>query len=50
MRREGAYRVLDYVNPDNSGFRTAVNSEIYVDKSGLLNCTNRVLGTMQRWK
>lgn len=49
MRREGAYRVLDYVNPDNSGFWTAVNSEIYVDKSGLLNCTNRVLGTMQRF-
>ena len=36
-----------FVNPNNSAFRVALNSEIYVDKTGLLNETNRVLGTKQ---
>lgn len=34
-----------FVNPDNSAFQVAVNSEIYVDKTGLLEYTNKVLGT-----
>lgn len=25
-----------YLNPGNTGFRRALNSEIYIDKSGLL--------------
>ena len=29
-----------FVNPDNSAFREAVNSEIYVDKSGIIRYTN----------
>ncbi len=33
-----------FVNPDNSAFRRAFEDEIYVDKSGLINFTNRVLG------
>lgn len=37
----------NYLNPDNEGFRRMVNSEIYVDKTGLLNHTNRVINTMQ---
>jgi hypothetical protein len=36
-----------FVNPNNSAFQTAVNSEIYVDKTGLLKYTNKVLGTKQ---
>ena len=36
-----------FVNPDNSAFQTAVNSEIYVDKTGLLSYTNKVLNTKQ---
>ncbi len=36
-----------FVNPDNSAFQVALNSEIYVDKSGLITYTNRVLGTLQ---
>lgn len=36
-----------FVNPDNRAFQVALNSEIYVDKTGLLNVTNRVLGTKQ---
>ena len=36
-----------YVNPDNSAFQVALNSEIYVDKTGLIENTNKVLDTMQ---
>ncbi len=34
-----------FVNPDNSAFQVALNSEIYVDKTGLLEYTNSVLDT-----
>lgn len=36
-----------FLNPDNSAFEPAVRSEIYVDKSGLIEYTNRALGTSQ---
>ena len=36
-----------FVNPDNSAFQVALNSEIYVDKSGLIKYTNKVLNTLQ---
>ena len=36
-----------FVNPDNSAFQVALNSEIYVDKTGLLSYTNKVLDTIQ---
>lgn len=38
-----------FVNPDNSAFQVALNSEIYVDKTGLLEYTNRVLNTTQKY-
>ncbi len=38
-----------FVNPDNSMFQVALNSEIYVDKSGLINYTNCVLNTLQAY-
>lgn len=34
-----------FVNPDNSAFQAALNAQIYVDKSGLINYTNRVLAS-----
>ena len=34
-----------FVNPDNSAFQVALNSQIYVDKTGLIEYTNRVLDT-----
>lgn len=37
----------NYLNPGNEGFRKMINSEIYIDKTGMLNYTNRVLNTMQ---
>lgn len=38
-----------YLNPGNDGFASAVNSEIYVDKTGMLEYVNRMIGTEQRW-
>lgn len=38
-----------YLNPGNEGFRSAVRSKIYIDKTGLLEYTNSVLDTEQRY-
>lgn len=38
-----------YLNPGNALFEAALNSQIYVDKSGLISYTNRVLGSEQRY-
>lgn len=34
-----------FVNPDNSAFQVALNSDIYVDKTGLLAYTNHAMDT-----
>ena len=44
---EGNMIMGRFVNPDNETFRIAINSEIYVDKTGLIEYTNRVLDTKQ---
>ena len=36
-----------FVNPGNSAFQIALNSGIYIDKTGLLTYTNRVMNTLQ---
>ena len=36
-----------FVNPNNSAFQNAVNAEIYVDKTGLIEAANRFLDTPQ---
>lgn len=36
-----------FVNSDNSAFQVSLNSEIYVDKTGLLEYTNKVMNTPQ---
>lgn len=38
-----------YLNPGNALFKMAVNSQIFVDKSMLIDVTNRYLNTMQRF-
>lgn len=38
-----------YLNPGNEGFKSAVRSKIYIDKTGLLEYTNSVLDTEQRY-
>ena len=45
--RKGKSNMGRFLNPDNSAFQTAVDSEIYVDKTELLDYTNRVIGTKQ---
>ena len=37
-----------YLNPDNSKFQESINSDIYVDKTGLINYTNSVMHTQQK--
>ncbi len=37
----------NYLNPDNRKFEEAVNSAVYIDKTGLIEYTNSVLHTMQ---
>ena len=37
------------LNPGNGLFQMSLNSEIYVDKSGLVSQMNRVIGTQQRF-
>lgn len=38
-----------YLNPGTEGFAESLRSEIYVDKTGLIACTNKVLGTRQKY-
>ena len=38
-----------YLNPGNKGFWESVRSEIYVDKSHLIACTNRFLNTEDKY-
>ena len=38
-----------YLNPGNKGFRESLNSQIYVDKSGLIEQTNAVLDTREEY-
>ena len=37
----------DSVNPGNEAFRVVLNSEIYIDKTGLIEYTNKVMNTTQ---
>lgn len=37
-----------YVNPSNESFKDTINSEIYIDKSGLIEKLNKVIGTEQK--
>ena len=38
-----------YLNPGTTGFRESLNSQIYVDKSGLIAHTSACLGTKQKY-
>ena len=38
-----------YLNPGNEMFKEAVKSEIYVDKTELIEHTNKVIGTLQKF-
>ncbi len=38
-----------YLNPGNEGFKEAVRSKIYVDKTGLIGCVNERIGTLDKY-
>ena len=38
-----------YLNPSSIGFKRSLNSEIYVDKTGLIEKTNAMLDTEQKF-
>ena len=38
-----------FVNPGNDRFRQALNSKIYVDKSGLISITNERINSEQKY-
>ena len=38
-----------YINPNNTSFSQAVNSEIYIDKTELIKYTNNILNTEQKF-
>ena len=38
-----------YLNPGNEGFRKSLRSEIYIDKTGLIAYTNKVIDTRQQF-
>ena len=38
-----------YLNPGNKGFWESIRSEIYVDKTGLIACTNKYLNTKEKF-
>ena len=37
-----------FFNPGNEGFSSVISSQLYVDKTGLIDYVNQVLGTEQR--
>ena len=46
-RKERCETMGMFVNPGNEAFAVALNSEIYIDKTGLLTYTNKVMNTLQ---
>lgn len=38
-----------YLNPNNKGYKEAVSSEIYIDKTGLIEYTNKYMNTEQKY-
>ena len=38
-----------YLNPGNSSFEEALHSRIYVDKTGLIRCTNEWINTKEKF-
>ena len=47
LNRKECVNMGIFVNSDNSAFQVALNSEIYIDKTGLLTYTNKVMNTLQ---
>ena len=48
-KKEGERNMGVFLNPGNSNFKRACHSEIYVDKTGLIELTNKIIDTEQRF-
>lgn len=48
-QQQGGCDMGIYLNPSNIGFKRSLNSEIYVDKTGLIEKTNVLLDTEQKF-
>ncbi len=46
---KGVFLMGDYLNPDNTAFEESVRSEIYIDKTELIEYTNRCCRTEQKF-
>ena len=46
---KGGIKMGNYLNPGSTLFRYSLRSEIYVDKSGLIEKTNKLINTEQRY-
>lgn len=49
MKKRGLERMVIYLNPNGETFEIAVQSDIYVDKTGMLLYLNSVLCKEQRF-
>ncbi len=38
-----------YLNPGNDSFKEAIRSKIYVDKTGMIACTNERINTSEKY-
>ena len=47
--QEGGIKMGSYLNPGATSFRNSLRSEIYIDKSGLIEETNKRINTEQRY-
>ena len=49
ISKRGVQTMGSFVNPGNGAFQVALNSEIYVDKTGIIEYTNKVMNTLQAY-
>ncbi len=49
LSQEGILQMGTYINPGKTAFEEAVNSEIYIDKTGMLGYLNSVVKTKQKY-
>ena len=49
MQQKGYAHMGFYLNPGNKGFWESIRSRIYVDKTNLIACTNRLINTEEKF-
>ena len=49
LSQEGILQMGTYLNPGKAAYQMAVNSEIYIDKTEMIQYINSVVNTQQRF-